>query len=124
MRRTGDYVQLPAYPYFKGRNDVFYTFGNGSQARFSSTSYGANNSFGQPGFTQFDGELRLPLKNALVLNIGATNLANHDDYRAGGIYDGGHTYQSLGGGVGYTTFFFVQPRTIYLQLQKTVGASR
>jgi hypothetical protein len=82
----GNYVQLPSYPYFKGRNDVFYSFGNGSQARFSSTSYGANNAFGQAGFTQFDGELRLPLKNALVLNIGGTNLANHDDYRAGGIY--------------------------------------
>lgn len=117
----GNYVQLPSYPYFKARNDVFYSFGNGSQARFSSTSYGANNAFGQAGFTQFDGELRLPLKNALVLNIGGTNLANHDDYRAGGIYRGGPTYAALGGGVGYTTFFFVQPRTIYLQLQRSVG---
>jgi outer membrane receptor for ferrienterochelin and colicin len=116
-----DNVQLPEYPYFKLRNDLFYTFGNSAQARISSTSYGENNGFGEPGFTEFDGELRLPLKGKLVLNIGGTNLFNHDDYRAGGIYDGGPTFQTLGGGDSYTTQFFVQPRTIYFQLQRSFG---
>jgi len=117
----GNYVQLPTYPYMKLRNDLFYTFGNGAQARASATSYGANNAFGEPGFTEFDGEFRVPLKGSLVLNVGATNLFNHDDYRPGGIYDGGPTYQALGGGTSYTTQYFVQPRTLFVQLQRSIG---
>ncbi len=118
---AGNYVQLPTYPYSKIRNDLFYTFGNASQARISATSYGANNAFGQSGFTEFDGSIRLPVQNSLVLNIGATNVFNHDFYRAGGIYDGGYTFPALGGGSSYTTLFFVQPRTLYIQLQRSVG---
>ena len=117
----GNYVQLPQYPYFKMRNDVFYTFGDSAQARFSGTSYGQNNAFGEPGFTEFDGEVRVPLRGALVLNVGATNVFNHDDYRAGGVYDGGPVYPQLGGGGGYTTQFFVQPRTLFIQLQRSIG---
>ena len=116
-------VQLPTYPYSKLRNDLFYTFGNGSQTRFSATSYGANNAFGQPGFTEFDGEVRLPLRNGLVLNVGGTNLFNHDNYQAGAVYDGGYTFPALGGGSSYTTLFYVQPRTIYIQLQRSIGPS-
>jgi outer membrane receptor protein involved in Fe transport len=119
----GNYVQLPTYPYFKLRNDLFYSFGDGSQARFSATSYGENNSFGEPGFTEFDGEIRVPLKLGLILNVGGTNLFNHDDYQAGGVYDGGPTFQTLGGGISYTTQFFAQPRTLYIQLQRSVGPS-
>lgn len=119
----GNYVQLPQYPFSKIRNDLFYSFANGMQTRLSSTSYGANNAFGQPGFTEFDGELRLTLKGSLILNAGCTNVFNHDDYRAGAIYDGGTTYQALGGGTGYGTFFFVQPRTVYLTLQRNLGPS-
>ncbi len=119
----GNYVQLPGYPYLKLRNDLFYSFGGGSQARISATSYGENNSYGEPGFTEFDGEIRLPLKLGLVLNLGGTNLFNHDDYQAGGVYDGGPTFQTLAGGTSYTTQFFVQPRTLYLQLQRSVGPS-
>ena len=118
---AGNNVQLPTYPYSKIRNDLFYTFGNESQARISATSYGANNAFGQSGFTEFDGSIRLPVKNALVLNIGGTNLFNHDFYQAGGIYRGGYTFPALGGGSSYTSLFFVQPRTLYLQLQRSVG---
>jgi outer membrane receptor protein involved in Fe transport len=112
----GNYVQLPGYPYSKIRNDVFYSFGNGSQTRLSSTSYGQNNAFGE-----FDGEVRLPLKGALILNLGCTNILNHDDYQAAGIYNGGPTYPELGGGSGYTTLYFVQPRTLYVQLQRNIG---
>lgn len=118
-----DHVQLPSYPYSKIRNDLFYSFGSGAQARFSSTSYGANNAFGQTGFTEFDGEFRVPLQRGLTLNIGATNLFNHDNYQAGGVYDGGYTFAALGGGSSYTTLFYVQPRTLYIQLQRSVGPS-
>ncbi|HTJ26979.1 MAG TPA: TonB-dependent receptor [Candidatus Limnocylindria bacterium] len=117
----GNYVQLPQYPYSKIQNDLFYTFRSGLQARFSSTSYGANNAFGQSGFTEFDSEIRTPLAHGLVLNIGATNVFDHDNYKAGGIYDGGYTFQSLAGTPSYTTLFYVQPRTLYIQLQRSVG---
>jgi outer membrane receptor protein involved in Fe transport len=114
-------VQLPSYPFSKIRNDLFYAFADGAQARFSGTSYGANNAFGQSGFTQFDGEIRLALQHGFLLNVGATNLFNHDNYQAGGVYDGGPTYPILGGGIGYRTLFFVQPRTLYIQLQRSLG---
>lgn len=116
-----DNVQLPSYPYSKIRNDLFYTFNGGAQARISGTSYGANNAFGQPGFTLFDAQIRLPVEHGLTINIGGTNIFNHDDYRAGGIYDGGYTFPVLGGGSSYTTLFFAQPRTLYIQLERRVG---
>jgi outer membrane receptor protein involved in Fe transport len=117
----GNNVQLPGYPYMKIRNDLTYTFAHGAQARLSSTSYGANNSFGQPGFTEFDASVRVPLKDALTLNVGSSNLFNKDNYQVGGIYNGGYTYQQLGGSAGQTDYYFVQPRTVYIQLQKTIG---
>ena len=40
-------VQLPEYPYSKMRVDLSYAFANGANLRVSSTSYGANNSFGR-----------------------------------------------------------------------------
>jgi outer membrane receptor protein involved in Fe transport len=114
-------VQLPGYPYFKLRNDLTYTLANKDQFRFSSTSYGANNSFGQPGFTEFDAAINLPLRNGLVINVGSSNLFDKDDYQVGGIYNGGYTYQNLGGYAGQTDYTFVQPRTVYIQLSRTVG---
>jgi vitamin B12 transporter len=117
----GNDVQLPGYPFMKIRNDLTYTFGKGAQARIGSTSYGANNSFGQPGFTEFDASVRVPLRDALALNIGSSNLFNKDNYQVGGIYNGGYTYGELSGGAGQTDYYFVQPRTVYIQLQKTIG---
>jgi len=117
----GNNVQLPGYPFMKIRNDLTYTLKNSDEFRFSGTTYGANNSFGQPGFTEFDAAVNLPLKNGLVLNVGSSNLFDKDDYQVGGIYNGGYTYQELGGGAGQTDYTFVQPRTVYVQLQKTVG---
>jgi outer membrane receptor protein involved in Fe transport len=105
----------------KIRNDLTYTLPDQDQFRFSSTTYGANNSFGQPGFTEFDAAIKLPLKDDLVLNLGSTNLFDKDDYQVGGIYNGGYTYQELGGGAGQTDYTFVQPRTVYVQLQANVG---
>jgi outer membrane receptor protein involved in Fe transport len=114
-------VQLPGYPYMKLRNDLSYAFGNQDQVRFSSTTYGANNSFGQPGFTEFDSAITLPLKYGVALNVGSTNLFNKDDYQVGGIYNGGYTYQNLGGGAGQTDYTFVQPRTVFIQLRGPIG---
>jgi hypothetical protein len=90
----------------------------------SSTSYGANNAFGQAGFTIFDGNVSFPVMHGFEMSVGATNLFNHDNYQAGGIYDGGYTFQTLGGGTSYTTYFFTQPRTVYLQLSRHFGAGK
>ena len=114
-------VQLPGYPYMKLRNDLTYSFANQNAVRLSSTTYGANNSFGQPGFTEFDAAVNLPLRSGVALNFGSTNLFNKDDYQTGGIYNGGNTYQNLSGGAGQTNYTFVQPRTIFIQLQAGVG---
>ena len=114
-------VQLPGYPYMKLRNDLSYAFGNQDQVRLGSTTYGANNSFGQPGFTEFDSNITLPLKNGIALNVGSTNLFNKDDYQVGGIYNGGYTYANLSGGAGQTNYTFVQPRTVFIQLRGPIG---
>ncbi len=118
---SGNDVQLPGYPYMKIRNDLFYSFRGGSQVRFSSTSYGENNAFGQAGFTTIDGDVRLPVRNAFVVDLGATNMFNHNNYGVGGVYDGGYTYHELSGGTGYDTLFYTQPRTLFISLQRTVG---
>jgi outer membrane receptor protein involved in Fe transport len=114
-------VQLPGYPYMKIRNDLTYTLADHAQFRFSGTTYGANNSFGQPGFTEFDAAIQVPFKYGLTLNVGSTNLFNKDDYQVGGVFYGGYTYATLGGGVGPTDYTFVQPRTVYFQLQRPIG---
>jgi outer membrane receptor protein involved in Fe transport len=114
-------VQLPGYPYSKIRGALTYAFADGGQIRFGSTTYGANNSFGQPGFTEFDANIKVPtLVKSVSLNLGATNLFNKDDYQVGGIFYGGYTYQTLSGGVGPTNYYFVQPRTLYMQAQISV----
>jgi len=119
-----DGVQLPGYPYSKIRNDLSYTFKSQAQVRLSSTTYGENNPFGEPAFTEFDGAIRLPVSYGAFVNIGATNVFNRDNGQAGGIYNGGYTYPTVGGGIGPTGLYYVTPRTVYVQLQKTVGASR
>jgi outer membrane receptor protein involved in Fe transport len=117
----GNGVQLPGYPFMKIRNDLTYTLKDRAEFRISSTTYGANNSFGQPGFTEFDAAIRTPLKDGLSLNLGSTNLFNKDNYQVGGIFNGGYTYQNVDGYAGQTDYYFVQPRTVYLQLQKQIG---
>ncbi len=114
-------VQLPYYPFYKLRNDLFYTFPNSAQIRFSSTSYGANNSYGQGGFTLFDAAIRLPLLHTFTMNIGGTNIFNHDDYGSTAIYDGGYTYPTITGGTHYTTYQFAQPRTVYIEFERSFG---
>ncbi|HTW83237.1 MAG TPA: TonB-dependent receptor [Candidatus Sulfotelmatobacter sp.] len=115
-----DGVQLPGYPDSKMRGDLFYTFPSGSSVRFSSTTYGANNAFGQPGFTEFDAALKFPTR-AFDITLGARNLFDKDGNQVGGIYYGGYTSEALGGGVGPTNLEYVQPRTVYLELSRQTG---
>jgi len=118
-----NYVQSPDYPYSKIRNDLWYGFKNGDLVRIGSMSYGANNSWGQHGFTQFDAQIRLPLKErGLSLSFGGSNLLNVNNGEIYTIYDGGYTYRDLATGVtGYTSFRPVAPRTVYLQVQQLFG---
>jgi outer membrane receptor protein involved in Fe transport len=113
-------VQLPGYPYSKMRGDLSYQFADGNNIRISATSYGANNSFGQPGFTLIDGALRFPIKGGFEVILGATNILNKDGFATGGLYFGGNTYQALGGGIGPTNWEYATPQTGYLQLKKTL----
>jgi outer membrane receptor for ferrienterochelin and colicin len=116
-------VQSPDDPYMKIRNDAWYTFKSGIVARIGTQSYGANNSFGQHGFTEYDAQFRVPLKErGLSLSVGGSNLTNVNNYSVYSIYDGGYTYPELSGAVGYTTFRPVAPRTVYIQLRQLFGA--
>jgi len=111
-------VQLPGYPYSKMRGDLTYQFANGVNARLSATTYGANNSYGQPGFTLLDGALKVPLKGVFDVVLGATNILNKDNFATGGVYFGGYTYQGLGGGIGPTNWEYATPQTVFLQLRR------
>jgi outer membrane receptor protein involved in Fe transport len=112
-------VQLPGYPYSKMRGDLTYQLASGTNFRLSATTFGANNSFGQPGFTLLDGAVKVPFKSFDVI-LGATNILNKDDYATGGVYFGGYTYQTLGGGIGPTNYEYATPQTVYLQLRKAL----
>ena len=106
----------------KVRNDAWWTFKSGVLARIGTQSYGANNSFGQHGFTEYDAQIRVPLKErGLSLSVGGSNLTNVNNYSAYAIYDGGYTYRDLSGAIGYTTFRPVAPRTEYVQLRQLFG---
>jgi outer membrane receptor protein involved in Fe transport len=114
-------VQLPGYPFSKMRYDVWYQFNDGKNVRLGATTFGPNNSFGQPGFTVVDGALKLPIQPSFDLTLGATNILNKDNYATGGIYFGGYTYQALGGGIGPTNWEYATPQTVYLQLTKAIS---
>lgn len=113
-------VQLPGYPFSKIRTDLTYAFQNGNTFRFSGTSYGANNSFGQSGFTTYDTAFVMPVKT-FNITLGISNVFNKDNGQTGGLYFGGYTYQALGGGVGPMNYEFAQPQTLFLQLSTTLG---
>ncbi len=120
----GNYVQLPYYPFDKIRGDIFYTLPSGFQFRFGSSTYGANNAFGEAGFTEFDSTFRVPLNYGWIMTIGGSNIFNHDTNQNPAIYDGGYTFPTLSGSAGYTTLNFVQPRTLFIELERAVGPGR
>lgn len=113
-------VQLPGYPYSKIRTDLWDQLRNGDSVHFGSTSYGANNAFGQPGFTVFDAAVDVPVRD-LKVSLGATNLFNKDNGATGGLYLGGYTYPGLGGAAGPTDWEYATPRTVYLQFSRAFG---
>jgi hypothetical protein len=109
-------VQIPGYPYDKVRANIWYTFQNSMSVRVGSTTYGANNAYGQPGFTLVDGSFTVPVSRVNI-SIGVSNILNKDNGMAGGLYFGGYTYPGLGmSGVGPTNYEWAQPRTAYIQL--------
>jgi outer membrane receptor protein involved in Fe transport len=114
-------VQLPQYPFSKERVDLSYTLRNSTKLRLSSTTYGANNAFGRPGFTLFDGALDLPVNDGVKVTLGASNILGLDKGATGGLYFGGYTYQALGGGIGPTNRSYVQPRIVYVQFSTQLG---
>jgi outer membrane receptor protein involved in Fe transport len=113
-------VQLPGYPFSKARVDLTYAFHGGDKLRLSGTSYGANNAFGQSGFTTFDGAITLPVQRSITVTIGGTNIFNKDNGQTGGIYSGGYTFAALGGGIGPTNYEFAQPRTVFVQFSSSI----
>ncbi|HVA26643.1 MAG TPA: TonB-dependent receptor, partial [Candidatus Baltobacteraceae bacterium] len=113
-------VQLPGYPFSKMRGDLWYQFADGKNFRLSATTFGANNSFGQPGFVLLDGAVKLPLTKSVDMTVGVSNLLNKDNFATGGLYFGGNTYQALGGGIGPTNWEYAAPQTIYAQLTAAI----
>lgn len=106
--------QIPGYPYWHGRAEASYRFPSTARLAFGATFYGANNSFGEPGFTLFDFHSDLPITPAGVrLTASIENVFNHDDYRTLGEYAYG--YLPPGETVPYS-LFFAPPRRATLQL--------
>jgi outer membrane receptor for ferrienterochelin and colicin len=114
-------VQLPGYAYSKAQEDLTYAFADKSRARISGTTYGANNAYGQSGFTLLSAQYSKPLSDKLTLNVGGSNLFAHDNGQVQGTYYGGYTFNALGGGSTATDLEPVQPRTVYFQLQYATG---
>jgi outer membrane receptor protein involved in Fe transport len=110
--------QIPGFPYSHGRAEISYRLANSGKFTFGATVYGANNSFGEPGFTLFDFNTQLPLQNGLRLQASVSNLFNHDDYRTLGEYAYG--YLPPGESTPYS-LFFAPPRRVNLQLVYPFG---
>jgi outer membrane receptor protein involved in Fe transport len=105
--------QIPGYPYSHGRAQVSYSFPSSARVALGATIYGANNSFGEPGFTLFDANTSLPVNYGLRLSIAVNNIFNHDDYRTLGEF--GYGYLPPGETTPYS-LFFAPPRQVTLQL--------
>ena len=106
--------QIPGYPYWHGRAEASYRFPSTARLAVGATFYGANNSFGEPGFTLFDFHSDLPINpEGLRLTASVENIFNHDDYRTLGEY--GYGYLPQGETVPYS-LFFAPPRRATLQL--------
>jgi outer membrane receptor protein involved in Fe transport len=110
--------QIPGFPYSHGRAALSYTEPNSNKYTFGWTIYGANNSFGEPGFSLFDVNTNLALKHGLRLQASIINLFNHDDYRTLGEY--GYGYLPPGESTPYS-LFFAPPRRLNVQLVYPIG---
>ena len=112
--------QIPGYPYWHGRLEVSYTLPSTAKFAFGQTIYGANNSFGEPGFSLFDFDTNLPINYGVRVVASVTNIFNHDDYRTLGEYAYGYTPP---GETTPVSLFFAPPRRINLQLDFPFGGS-
>jgi outer membrane receptor protein involved in Fe transport len=115
--------QIPGYAYSHGRLELSYKFPSTAQFVFGQTIYGANNSFGEPGFSLFDFRTSLPLNYGLRVLASVSNVFNHDDYRTLGEYAYGYVppgdyHPGVPSGV---NLFFAPPRTITVQLAYPFG---
>jgi outer membrane receptor for ferrienterochelin and colicin len=110
--------QIPGFPYSHGRAQLTYREPNTNLYGFGATIYGANNSFGEPGFTVFDANMNLALKHGLRLNVSLSNIFDHDDNRTLGEYAYG--YLPPGETTPYSLFFY-PPRRLNLQLEYPFG---
>jgi len=110
--------QIPGYPYSHGRLAFSYFFPSTARVSVGQTIYGANNSFGEPGFSLFDFNTRLPLQHGLYFLGSVSNIFNHDDYRTLGEY--GYGYRSPGESTPYS-LFFAPPRVFTVQLALPIG---
>jgi outer membrane receptor protein involved in Fe transport len=105
--------QIPGFPYSHGRAQVSYAFPSTARVAFGASIYGANNSFGEAGFTLFDFNTSLPVNYGLRLSASVQNIFNHDDYRTLGEY--GYGYLPPGESTPYS-LFFAPPRQVTLQI--------
>jgi hypothetical protein len=105
--------QIPGFPYSHGRAQVSYAFPGAAKYAFGWSIYGANNSFGEAGFSLFDFNTTLPLKYGVRLQASVTNIFDHDDNRTLGEY--GYGYLPPGETTPYS-LFFAPPRRIDFQL--------
>jgi hypothetical protein len=110
--------QIPGYPYWHGRLQVSYTFPSAAQFTFGQTIYGANNSFGEAGFSLFDFNTSLPLRYGVKILGTVTNIFDHDNYRSLSEY--GYGYLPPGETTPYN-LLFAPPRTVTLQLVYPIG---
>ena len=110
--------QIPGYPYSHGRVQVSYRFPSTARFAIGASIYGANNSFGEPGFSLFDFNANVPLNAGLRLEASVSNLFNHDDYRTLGEYAYGYTPPGEDIPV---NLLFAQPRVVTLQLAYPFG---
>jgi outer membrane cobalamin receptor len=114
-------AQLAGFPFSKERAEVSYATKAQQEIRFGASSYGQWNSFGEPGFTVFDGSVSAPLNYGLRIQVTAQNIFNHDDGRVFTEYQYGYAPAQANGGLYPVNLFFSQPRTITFQLSRSFG---
>ncbi len=105
--------QIPGFPYSHGRAQLTYAFPNSARVAFGATIYGANNSFGEPGFSLFDFNTSVPLNFGIRLNASVSNLFDHDDNRTLGEYAYGYVVPGV---ANRYSLFFAPPRRVNFQL--------
>jgi hypothetical protein len=114
-------AQLAGYPFSKERAELSYTTGAQQVIRFGASSFGQWNSYGEPGFTVFDGSISAPLKYGIRAQVSAQNIFNHDDGRVFTEYQYGYAPAQATGGLYPVNLYFYQPRTITFQLSRSFG---